>query len=143
MKRKYAVWKEMYDVSARRRIPLMATMELTYRCNLSCVHCYVCRGNGKREMGFSGVKKAIDGLDAAGCLFLTLTGGEVFLRSDLHEILDYLDTKQFILQVFTNGTLIDGAAARRLSRYRIWNMGISVYSAKPEVHDSVTGNGLV
>ena len=72
----------------RRRIPLQGTIEPTFRCNLSCVHCYVNEPAGAadvrdRELSTERVKALVDEIADAGCLSLLLTGGEVLVRRDL------------------------------------------------------------
>ena len=93
-----------------RRFPLTGMFELTDRCNLNCVHCYINQPAGNqvarsKELTTNQVKNILDQVAAAGCLFLTFTGGEVLLRPDFPEI--YLHAKQLgiLVSIFTNGTL--------------------------------------
>jgi MoaA/NifB/PqqE/SkfB family radical SAM enzyme len=67
---------ELTDRTAQKRIPLYATLELTWRCNFRCVHCYQ-EGLRKRhdELTTREWKQLMDELVELGCLFLTLTGG--------------------------------------------------------------------
>ena len=69
----------------RTRVPLEGTLETTFRCNLSCVHCYVnqpasSREERAKELPLSRLEAIVDELAAEGCLDLLLTGGEVLLR---------------------------------------------------------------
>lgn len=92
--------------------------ELTRRCNLRCKHCYlpVPKHSGdSSELPFSSVTRIIDELYSAGCLFISLTGGEVFGRPDITSILEYLWCKGFVVTIATNGALIDEKMARFLS----------------------------
>ncbi|HRS74939.1 MAG TPA: radical SAM protein, partial [Anaerolineaceae bacterium] len=71
----------------RERYPLSCTFELTDRCNLRCVHCYINQPAGSvearsSEMDTAQVMQLLDRMAEAGCLFITLTGGEVLLRPD-------------------------------------------------------------
>lgn len=93
--------------------------ELTRRCNLRCGHCYLPKTNRYDlvpELSLSSAKKMIDELHSAGCLFIMLTGGEVFTRPDLTAILEYLWSKGFVVTIATNGALIDEKMARFLSK---------------------------
>jgi MoaA/NifB/PqqE/SkfB family radical SAM enzyme len=69
-----------------RRLPYMCALELTYRCNQNCCHCYCNRGiNDSRkadELSTQEIKMILDEAADAGCLWLLLTGGEVLVRED-------------------------------------------------------------
>src|SRR5438094_377493 len=76
------------------RVPLRGSIELTHRCNLACVHCYVNlpaadRAAQRREMTTDEIKRLIDELAALGLLGLTLTGGEPLLRADFADLYAY------------------------------------------------------
>jgi MoaA/NifB/PqqE/SkfB family radical SAM enzyme len=97
-----------------RRIPLSGMFELTERCNLNCVHCYVnqpasSRVARARELTTDQVKRILDQAADAGCLFLTLTGGEPLLRPDFIEIYLHARKRGILASIFTNGTHVDTA----------------------------------
>jgi radical SAM protein with 4Fe4S-binding SPASM domain len=123
----------------KNRIPLSGHFELTGQCNLRCRHCY-CTFHTKQDTLNSGqIFKIIDDLKECGTFGLVLTGGELFFRKDIMDILDYLHEKQFVLRINTNGTLINEATAERLSKYtNIYRMHVSLYSSVAEVHDRIT-----
>lgn len=125
--------------SFRNHIPLSGHFELTGRCNLRCVHCY-CTFEQKRDMlSTQDVFKIIDDLHDAGTLGLVLTGGEIFLRRDIGDILQYLQEKRFILRINTNATLLDEKLLKLVADLtNIYRIHVSLYSAEPEVHDAVT-----
>ena len=86
---------ELAIITEENNIPAWSMIELTYRCNLKCSHCYLPGGqseksgeSGERELTTGEVKKVLDQLAEEGCLFLAFTGGEIFLRKDVFEILD-------------------------------------------------------
>jgi organic radical activating enzyme len=63
-------------------------LELTYRCNFRCVHCYnPTHGGGRSEMTTAEWVRALDQLAALGCYLITFTGGELFVRKDVVQIL--------------------------------------------------------
>lgn len=84
--------------------PSEGQVELTYRCNLNCIHCY-CKGSEdpEKELTTSQFKRILDEIQAEGCFFLTLTGGEPLFRKDFLEIYSYAKSKGFIITIFTNG----------------------------------------
>ena len=62
------------------RIPFSCVFELTYRCNLICDYCYI--NHNCPELPYNEITKILDDIANAGTMFLTFTGGEVFLRRD-------------------------------------------------------------
>jgi MoaA/NifB/PqqE/SkfB family radical SAM enzyme len=125
-----------------RRLPYMCALELTYRCNQACCHCYCNRGvNDLRkadELSTQEIKRILDEAADAGCLWLLLTGGEVLVREDFGEIYLYAVKKGMLVQVFTNATLIDETAARLFAEFPPLGIDISIYGADAPVHDAIT-----
>jgi MoaA/NifB/PqqE/SkfB family radical SAM enzyme len=122
------------------KAPLRAMLELTYRCNFSCRHCYVGPGRRRgRELGTRGWMRVMDGLREAGFLVLGFTGGEPFLRADLFELIAYARRSGFRLILNTNGYFIDEAAAGELSRWRLDKVDVTVPAVDYGIFDSVTG----
>lgn len=126
------------SLAAANHVPLSVHLELTHSCNLRCCHCYLSQHDGE-ELSFEEVESALGQLSEAGCLFLILTGGEIFLREDLYSILDAAKSKGFAITLFTNGTLIDSSAARRIEMASPLGVEISIYGRAGETHDRVTG----
>jgi MoaA/NifB/PqqE/SkfB family radical SAM enzyme len=125
-------------------VPLSVLFEVTHRCNLGCQHCYLTEGPVGRprptreELTFEEVRRVLGELAGAGTLFLTLTGGEVFLRRDFLDIVAAARDLGFSVTVFTTGTLLTPQSARALAALHPLSVEISVYSVRPEVHDRVT-----
>ncbi len=118
-------------------VPLNAHLDLTYRCNESCVHCYLDHHHWE-EMSTGEVLDLLEQMAQSGVLFLTLSGGEIFLRPDLFAILERARALLFDLRLKTNGTLIGEEHADRLATLGISEVHISIYSHRPEVHDAIT-----
>jgi AdoMet-dependent heme synthase len=132
---------ELLDDIGRRAltagIPLSVHLDLTYRCNERCSHCYLDHDD-LGEMSTAEIKRVIDQLAEAGVLFLTLSGGEIFLRKDLFELLAHARAKTFAVKLKTNGLLIGEQEAVRLRALRISEVQISIYSDRADVHDRIT-----
>lgn len=111
--------------------------ELTHRCPLDCIHCYTAE-SGHSELPHSKVIDILDQLVEAGCLFLTLSGGEPLMREDFFDIATYAKKKGFGIRILTNGTLITEQVADRIAQLHPIMVGISLYSTKSSIHDSVT-----
>lgn len=127
----------------RERYPLSASIELTERCNLDCVHCYISQPATSevakaREMSTAQVKSVLDQMASAGTLFLLITGGEAMLRPDFTEI--YLHAKRlgFILTLFTNGTTVTPALADMLAKAPPTLIEVTLDGATPETFEAVT-----
>lgn len=123
--------------SVKRHLPLNVHFDLTYRCNERCVHCYL----DHEDYGELKTQECIDVLGqlaAAGTLFLTFSGGEIFLRKDLEEILIEARRLHFDVSLKTNALLVNRERAARLRELGVRRVQISVYSDVPAVHDAIT-----
>ncbi|HTY45553.1 MAG TPA: radical SAM protein [Patescibacteria group bacterium] len=88
----------------RRRIPLMANLLLTNRCNLKCFYCYVDTFHRTVEdLGTQKVIEVIDILHSHGTKIMVLLGGEPLVRNDLGVIIEHINRKRMICEVITNG----------------------------------------
>jgi MoaA/NifB/PqqE/SkfB family radical SAM enzyme len=123
--------------AAREKIPLVCHFDLTYQCNLHCVHCYVVRED-RPELSASEIKGILDQLAQVGTLYLTFSGGEIFAREDFFQIAEYARRLHFALRLLTNGTLIDEEVADRVAGLCPDRVSISIYSTTPEIHDGIT-----
>jgi radical SAM protein with 4Fe4S-binding SPASM domain len=122
----------------QRNIPLSALFELTGRCNLDCVHCYLDIAHPPDELSTEQALHVIDELHRAGTFFLTLTGGEIFLRKDILKIAWHARRKGMALRMFTNATRITREIAAEVARLKPLAVEVSIYGAHADVHDTVT-----
>lgn len=120
-----------------KNIPLRATLELTYRCNLSCRHCYLPEER-PGELSREEIESILDQLVQMGAMFLTLTGGEIFTRADFLDIAESAKQRGFILTLMTSGTLITDGNIDRIAELKPRAVHISLYGACSETHDFVT-----
>jgi len=118
-------------------IPFSAHLDITYRCNERCIHCYLDHDD-RGEMTTAEFKDVIQQLADAGSFFLTFSGGEVFLRRDFFELLEYARSLMFNVRIKTNGMMVRDAEAQRLLQLGIEQVQISVYSHRAEIHDAIT-----
>ena len=132
-----SLMSEMGAKALRLGIPLGVQLDLTYRCNEQCVHCYLDHDD-HGEMTTAEIKDLLDQLAAAGVFFLSLSGGEIFLRRDFFEILEYAARLRFCVKLKTNAVLIREAQAARIAGLGVESVQISLYSHRPEVHDAIT-----
>lgn len=127
----------------RERIPISGSIELTARCNMRCVHCYLPMtqraGSQDTELSTEEIGHIFTEIADAGCLWLLLTGGEPLLRRDFLNIYDDAKRKGFIITLFTNGTLVNEQIADHLAQFRPFEIEISLYGATQETYEHVTG----
>jgi len=131
--------KRVHEAVRRDRIPVGGSIDLTSRCNLKCVHCYVRDSRPEHELTTDEIKRILDELVEAGCLWLLLTGGEPMVRRDFPEILRYAKQKGFIVNLFTNATLVDDEMADYLKEWSPFSVEVSIYGATRETYEKVTG----
>ena len=132
-----ALMQEMSAKALKLGIPLSVQLDLTYRCNEKCIHCYLDHED-HGEMTTAEIKNLLDQLAEAGVFFLTLSGGEILLRKDFFEILEYARALRFCVKLKTNAVLIRRAQAERIRILGVNSVQISIYSHRPEVHDAIT-----
>jgi len=118
-------------------VPLSVHVDVTYRCNERCEHCYLDHDD-HGEMTTAEIKDVLDQLAAAGVFFLTLSGGEVLMRRDAFEIIEYARSLSFNVKLKTNAVMIREKEALRIRALGIEQVQVSVYSHRPEVHDAIT-----
>ncbi len=120
-----------------RGVPLAAQLDLTYRCNERCVHCYLDHDDAG-EMTFAELDRLLGEMAAAGVFQLTLSGGEPLLRKDFFAIARRARELDFNLKLKTNGILIRAEAAAALRALCLDSIQMSIYSHRAEVHDAIT-----
>jgi AdoMet-dependent heme synthase len=128
---------EMVAKALKLNIPLSVQLDLTYRCNERCIHCYLDHDD-HGEMTTAEIKNLLDQMAAAGVFYLTISGGEIMMRRDFFEILEYARALMFCVKLKTNGVLIRQREAERLHALGVESVQISIYSHRPEVHDEIT-----
>jgi radical SAM protein with 4Fe4S-binding SPASM domain len=124
------------------RIPHGGSIDLTYRCNLRCVHCYIgdLRNdlNKDREMETGKILSVIDEAVEAGCLYLLITGGEPLIRDDFSKIYSHARKCGLIVTVFTNGTLISDNVLELFQELPPNLVEISLYGASEVTYEKIT-----
>ncbi len=132
-------YQQLLARAQQRSIPMDAVWELTRRCNLACQHCYIRAEAAQDELSTAECLRILPQLAEAGTLYLVLTGGEPLLRPDFLEIASEARRLEFALRIFTNGTLVDEAAADRLAGLDPLSVEVSVLGAVPQTHDRLAG----
>lgn len=132
------LFETLREKAVRKKIPIVGHFDLTYRCNLRCIHCYIV-AEERSELNTHEVKDILRQFAKAGVLYLTLSGGEILTREDFSNIALYARQLHFALRLLTNGTLINEKTADRIASLSPELVAISVYSTDPKIHDGITG----
>jgi mycofactocin radical SAM maturase len=122
--------------------PICLTWELTYACNLACVHCL--SSSGRRdpaELTTSQCRAVIDELEAMQVFYVNIGGGEPTIRPDFLDLLDYATAHRVGVKFSTNGSRITPAVAKRLAADDYVDVQISLDGSTPAVNDAVRGVG--
>lgn len=115
---------------------------ITNNCNLKCIHCHLSCNNSNDyfEISLSEFENIINQAKELGVWKIDLTGGEIFTHPNLFDFLDILRKNKFIVNLFTNGTLIDEEIAYRISTYdNIHKIIISFDSINESLFETIRG----
>lgn len=122
--------------------PICLTWELTYACNLQCIHCLSSSGRrDPRELTTEEAEAVIDELERMQVFYINIGGGEPTIRSDFWHLVDYATDHGVGVKFSTNGSRIDAAVARRLAASDYVDVQISIDGADAATNDAVRGEG--
>ena len=122
--------------------PICLTWELTYACNLACVHCLSSSGRrDPRELTTAECKAVIDELERMQVFYVNIGGGEPTVRKDFWELVEYATAHKVGVKFSTNGSRITADRAAWLAASDYVDVQISLDGATAEVNDRVRGPG--
>jgi mycofactocin biosynthetic radical S-adenosylmethionine protein MftC len=122
--------------------PICLTWELTYACNLACVHCLSSSGQrDDRELTTAEAKAVIDELNRLQVFYINIGGGEPMIRRDFLELVDYAISKNVGVKFSTNGAFIDAEKAKRFAAMDYLDIQISLDGIDAATNDAVRGVG--
>src|SRR6476469_2074791 len=122
--------------------PICLTWELTYACNLQCVHCLSSSGQrDPRELTTAEAKQVLDELRDLQVFYINIGGGEPMVRRDFFELVEYSISQGIGVKFSTNGAFIDAEKARRLAAMDYLDIQISLDGTDAVTNDAVRGEG--
>jgi len=128
------------EILSAPRLPLEGSLDLTYRCNNNCRHCWVNipveSDEIAAELSLDEIKSVVDTARSMGCNYWYISGGEPMLREDFAEIFDYITLRSKSYTLNTNGTLITTRIAGLMKRRG--NKLVVIYGSDAKVHDHIT-----
>ena len=120
--------------------PICLTWELTYACNLACVHCLSSSGRrDPRELTTAECMAVIDELERMQVFYVNIGGGEPTIRRDFWELVDYAVAHRVGVKFSTNGSRITPGIAARLASTDYIDVQVSLDGATAEVNDRIRG----
>lgn len=134
--------RRIWDRSTVAHLPTRVQFEITYRCNIHCVHCYTDPFNNskdiRRELSLNEMLHLFDELVEAGVLWMLLTGGEAFTHPQFKQIYREAKARGFIVTIFSNATTITEELADFLKSNPPFGLEISCHGATSETFDRIT-----
>ena len=122
--------------------PICLTWELTYACNLQCVHCLSSSGRrDPRELTTEECEAVIDELQRMQVFYINIGGGEPTIRKDFWHLVRYAVDHGVGVKFSTNGSGIDAEVAEQLAESDYVDVQISIDGADAETNDHVRGAG--
>ncbi|MEQ1795780.1 MAG: radical SAM protein [Nitrospira sp.] len=122
------------------RRPDNATIELTYGCNLRCVHCYNPTHRAlPHELTTTEVCSILTQMAELGVLTVSVSGGEPSLRPDIETILRHARQAGLLVSLLTNATRMTPAFASLLDEIGVSHLFISIYGATADTYERMTG----
>jgi mycofactocin radical SAM maturase len=122
--------------------PICLTWELTYACNLACVHCLSSSGRrDPRELSTDECKSIIDEFERMQIFYVNIGGGEPTVRPDFWELVSYATEHHVGVKFSTNGSRITRPVAERLAASDYVDVQISLDGSTAGINDRVRGPG--
>jgi radical SAM protein with 4Fe4S-binding SPASM domain len=132
--------KELYMLQFSTQNNPVVVWNITNRCNLNCLHCYISADNRDYddELNTHEAKRLIDDLASIEIPVLLFSGGEPLLREDIFELGRYAKEKGLRIVLSSNGTLITKELAFRIKEVGFQYVGISL-DGRRDTHDKFRG----
>ena len=122
--------------------PICLTWELTYACNLACVHCLSSSGRrDPNELTPAEARGIVDDLVDMKVFYVNIGGGEPMLRPDFFDLVSYAVERRVGVKFSTNGTRLTPERARQLAALDYLDVQISIDGATAATNDAVRGEG--
>jgi radical SAM protein with 4Fe4S-binding SPASM domain len=114
------------------------TLEVAFRCNVRCVFCS--RWSDPTDLSLDAIRDVAEDMATLGAGYVSLTGGDPFVRRDIREIIDAFAERSVTIHINTNGVVLTKFAEFLISRSRaIRGITVSIDSPHAVVHDEIRG----
>lgn len=130
--------KSLFDIAEENNICILAQIELVTACNWRCKHCYIPK-HDSYGLPYNQLIDIFRQLREMGTFEIVFTGGEIFMRDDIFEIIYEARNMGFQVQLLSNLSLLTDEGIEKLSNAYIDLISCTVFSMNESVHDSITG----
>ncbi len=132
--------EEMNNWTQKNKFLVQLHIELTYKCNQRCIHCFNHKNMPQYELSFEDVKKIIDEAYELGLFTVNISGGESTCSKDFLKIIKYIRQKHIHLNLLTNGQLLYDNKEFFDTVTKIYpaKVSLTLFSMNPETHDKIT-----
>ena len=131
------VFQYMYQKAFLNRTPISVTIELLTKCNVNCRHCYIPEHKSD-GLSYEKVLEIFAQIRELGVINVSLTGGEIFLRKDILNIVEVARSYGFRVFLLSNGTLLNEEIVQKLSKCNVAEFSTTLFSMNPKIHDYIT-----
>ena len=126
-----------YEQAQKTNTLASVTIELTNKCNWRCKHCYI-PSYTNHGFSLSFLESLFKDLRNMGVLNLVFTGGEMFLRDDVLDIVKIAREMFFRVTILSNASLLDEKTVAKLSKLHISEYSLTIFSTNEELHDKIS-----
>ena len=133
---------QLQEERRRKHLIWSAGLELTYRCNERCRHCYLDvheEQTPSRELTENEWHRVVDQLARMGCVNVLVTGGEPTMHPAFLSICERIIKRGMLCDVYTNGLVISDGLFDSLCKLPLNSISVSLYSGSSKFHDKITG----
>lgn len=100
-------------------VPYLLSVEVTNKCQLKCKHCYNESGDKHNdELNWDQIIDILKQYEECGGVSVMLTGGEVFLKPGITEIIDFACSNFLNVSIMSNGYTINEDIFRTLEKWK-------------------------
>lgn len=133
--------ESLHIQATKRNVPISGGLEITQRCHLRCVHCYIDNQPVvyHKELSTAEMICLLGQLAESGCLWLLITGGEPLLRGDFSEIYQEAKELGMIITVFTSATNLTEEVADLLAEYPPFLVEATLHGSSETTFDGISG----
>jgi radical SAM protein with 4Fe4S-binding SPASM domain len=132
-----AIFRRMQAAYMEAGRLLNVHVDVLYQCDLDCAHCYL----DKKSVPLHPTSFWLDVIDQAaeaGALAMTFSGGEIFLRRDIFELIARARQHGLLVTLKSHAGQVQDSFVERLVELGVTRVSVSYYSTDPAIHDAIT-----